>query len=189
VSESASQSSSGSTASDGGEPIDGGVTASGTINGQNVIAGSVVSFVSNGMLLEMEITDDVDFSCAIALMTVNGTGFASVNAVKLTIFSNAQLGPGTYSVNPDGGSVGSGTTSVGAEYVQADSACVATTVNATTGTLTITTLDAASIAGSYHFGFGSSGSVDGDFNTPLCQTSGGMPGPSAEGGPVCEPRP
>jgi hypothetical protein len=151
-------------------------------SGSTVDAGQTCT--SAGQVVIVLLTNRADATCALA-QSEEATGAN----VELASFDDLEIGvgtptgtvvTGTYSVPaPNAGA--SGSVAVG-QFGTTDASCHAgQQVQATSGTVTLTTLTATTVTGSYNLTFATQGTFSGSFDVDVCQLP--SDGASGDGGP------
>jgi hypothetical protein len=112
------------------------------------------------------------------------TRSSDLDLLTLTVVSASTVAPGTYAINIGG----SGNVLAAGQFVTTRAECVSgITAEATSGSITVVTVDKLRVSGSYSVAFGSRGSFSGTFDVPVCSASeGGQLAPDAAE-PSCQP--
>jgi hypothetical protein len=175
--------------------VEGAVTVQGTLGGRPFsptgAVGVVESISGTGFI---ELPENFDLTCDSYAMPPKGaTALWHANGVDLdfSLHVDGSNGPpflaGTYRVAQSGSGVTAMT--VDATYKHLDSDCnlaTSTLERATSGTVTVTAVDSATISGSFDLAFPSGDSAAGRFSGPVCSFDvvSGPQGPQGLG-PVC----
>jgi hypothetical protein len=149
-------------------------TVTGTIGGSSIATTDTIGIqgklnVSSGTVMGMvyeaviAITNQAD-ACKVVTDAVNPP-----NGTALTLVvgsATAAVGPGTYPI----GQLGSG--AAGISYAAQNATCVATeNDDAQSGSITISTATATTLAGTFEATFPSGDKVSGSFDAPVCNAS------------------
>jgi hypothetical protein len=99
------------------------------------------------------------------------SAFANLDALVLEVGTETgDLSPGTFKLTSADGGLGTATTAASADYSTTTATCADGPEQVgTSGTITLTSISAAGVAGTYDVTFGSMGSLSGSFNTSICQ--------------------
>jgi hypothetical protein len=138
----------------------------GTVGGRALVVNDVVALV--GSLAdggtEREVLVDIASVHGACARLVRVPDASVPNETVLTVgvaTLGSAIGPGTYST-------ATSLPSLQATFKSSDSSCAATLTDATSGTLTLTTVSASLVAGDFDLFFGTSGRLTGNFMAPVC---------------------
>jgi hypothetical protein len=130
----------------------------------SVIAGSADT---GGPNIQIDLSNRVLECCS--LYRPPSVDFASRDQLTLRVFDDtAQVSAGRYQVSTPGGTSTSGAV---AFLDTGDANCSYQTIDATSGTVTLSSLTASHVSGTYSVTFSSLGTFTGAFDAPLCMST------------------
>jgi hypothetical protein len=144
---------------------------------------------SNGQEVVVVLTNRADATCAAIqaeATTHQSLSFADLDVLGLVVAtSTGTIAPGTYQVAP---TISVATPGASVTFEVTDGTCgVKLNALAQSGTVTLTSLDATGVSGSYDVSFGTQGSFSGSFDVAMCALpDGGVTTSFDAGTPRCQ---
>ncbi len=128
-------------------------------------------------------TNKSAFTCAYAQSLMGEhIEFSNIELLLLDVASETTIAPGKYTIVP-----GTNNMAASAIFESFDKTCTRTAGPvATSGTVTISSVDATAVKGSYDVTFGKGGTLSGTFDTSVCVLpDGGQSSTSDDSGATC----
>jgi len=164
-------------------------TSTSSCTGGSDAGGNMCTSSTSGQVLVLVLTNRSGVSCSeIDSLSNTHSTFANLEALVLEVgIQTGDLAPGTFKLGSEDGGVGTATTAASADYATTSATCAGGQGQvATSGTITLTSISGAGVAGTYDVAFGSMGSLSGSFNTSICQLpDSGTNGNGGDGGITC----
>jgi len=146
---------------------------------------------ARGQGIELLLTNNSALTCAYAQSLMGEhVAFSNVEFLLLEVASETTIAPGKYTIVPEtNNTMGAKPKAMEASAVfeAFDKTCTRTASPiATSGTVTISSVDATAVKGSYDVTFGKGGTLSGTFDTSACVIpDGGQSSTSDDGGATC----
>jgi hypothetical protein len=193
------------TGDDGAEPGDDGGSVDTTFTAKTSVANDLHEVVtdagkgdadagdsgSSGQGIALLLTNNSAFTCAYAQSLMGEhVAFSNIEFLLLDVVSETTFAPGKYTIVPGtNDTMGAKPKAMAASAIfeSFDKTCTRTADPiATSGTVTISSVDATAVKGSYDVTFGKGGTLSGTFDTSVCVIpDGGQSSTSDDGGATC----